>query len=245
MGASSGAEDSVYQAAKRGLRNFLGRARDLVLAPFGKFGSTPNPDAIYAAVPVWQAEVDRIMNALTPALQEGWAAAHLPGDYSPSNPYVQANLALTHNLLVRVPDEVHAVVIREILAGTNAGDDNAAIARRVNGVLDYSGAENWDNRARVIANTETNRHYNSSLLAHALLVEKQDGGGAYTKQWDTRMDGKERDAHKRANNQVRTLSQPYSVDQQPLMFPGDPTGSPENVINCRCSQLIRKSGVPL
>ena len=244
MGASPGAEDSVYQAAKRGLRNFLGRARELVLAPFGKFGATPNPEAVYAAVPVWQAEVDRIMNALTPALQEGWAAAHLSGSYSPSDPYVQANLALTHNLLVRVPDEVHAAVIREILAGTDAGEDNAAIARRVNGVLDYTGTENWDNRARVIANTETNRHYNSSLLAHALLVERQDGG-VYTKQWDTRMDGKERDAHKRANNQVRTLSQPYSVDGQPLMFPGDPTGAPENVINCRCGQVIRKSGVPL
>jgi hypothetical protein len=239
MGVSSGAEDSVYQAAKRGLRSFLGRARDLVMAPWSKFGATPNAEAVYAAVPVWQAEVDRIVNALTPALQEGWSAAHLRGDYSPTDPYVQANLALTRNLLVRVPDEVHAVVIREILAGTNAGDDNGAIAARVNNVLDYSGTENWDNRARVIANTETNRHYNSSLLAHALLVQQQDGG-SYTKQWDTRMDGRERDAHKRANNQVRTLSQPYSVDGQPLLFPGDPTGSPENVINCRCSQVIKK-----
>lgn len=236
MAVSPGAEDSVYQAAKAGLTRFLGRVRGLVK---GRFGSTPNPDMVYAAVPVWQAEVERIMNALTPALQEGWAAAHLPGDYSPSDPYIQANLALTHNLLVRIPDEVHALVVRDILAGTNAGEDNAAIAARVENTLNYSGSENWDNRARVIANTETNRHYNSSLLAHGLLVQKQDGG-QYVKTWETHTDGRERTAHRLADHQSRSLQQPYRVDNQDLLFPGDPTGSPENVINCRCGQQIKK-----
>lgn len=239
MGASPGAEDGVFQAAKRGLKAFLGRARELVMGPARSFGAAPNAEMVYAAVPVWQADVDRIMQALTPALREGWAAANLPGNYSPTDPYIQANLALTRNLLVRVPDEVHALVVREILEGANAGEDNEAIARRVDGVLDYTGSENWENRARVIAQTETNRHYNSSLLAHALAVQQVDKA-QYVKVWDTDMDGRERGWHRAANGQVRTLQQPYRVGPQDLLFPGDPTGLPENVINCRCGQTVRK-----
>lgn len=210
------------------------------MAPFKRFGTVPDPTAVYSAQPIWQAEVDRIMRALTPALQEGWAAAHLPGSYSPTDPYIQANLALTHNLLVRIPDEVHALVVRDILAGTNAGEDKEAIAARVDNTLTYTGSENWDNRARVIAQTETTRHHNSSTLAHALLVQQQDGG-QYVKVWDTTMDDHEREAHKRANNQTRLIQDPFNVDNQPLLFPGDPLGSPENVINCRCSISVRKA----
>jgi hypothetical protein len=239
MGASRGAEDSVYRATLDGLGRFLGRARELVLAPFKRFKAAPDPDAIYAAAPIWQAEVDRIMNALTPALQEGWAAAHLPGDYSPSDPYIKSNLALTHNLLVGIPDEVHSLVVREILEGSNANETNDQIAARVSNVLDVAGSENWPSRARVIAATETNRHYNSSLLAHALLVERQDGG-TFVKEWQTLTDGKERTEHLLADHQVRPLAQPYDVGKQPLMFPGDPEGAPWNVINCRCGQTIKK-----
>jgi len=238
--ASREAEGSVYRAAKAGLQRFLQRARELVMAPFDKFGATPNAEAVYAAEPIWTAEVERIVNALTPALQEGWAAAHLPGDYSPTDPYIEANLALTRNLLVAVPDEVHALVVRDVLAGTNVGETNAAIAARIDETLNYTGMENWDNRARVIAQTETNRHYNSSLLAHALLVERQDGT-PLTKEWQTRTDGREREEHHAADHQVRTLSQPYIVGGEPLLFPGDPAGLPHNVINCRCGQTIQKA----
>ena len=239
MGASGGAEDSVYRAALDGLTRFLGRARELVLAPFKRFKVTPDPDAIYAAAPIWQAQVDRIMNALTPALQEGWAAAHLPGDYSASDPYIESNLAMTHNLLVRVPDEVHSLVVRQIFEGSNANETNDQIAARISDVLDVAGSENWPARARMIATTETNRHYNSSLLAHGLLVERQDGG-RFEKEWQTLTDGKERPEHLLADHQRRALADPYDVGDEPLMFPGDPTGAPWNVINCRCGQTIKK-----
>jgi F like protein len=239
MGASQGAEDSVRVAAESGLRRFLGRARDLVMQPFERFRATPNPDAVYAAKPVWMSDVDRIMNALTPALQEGWAAAHLPGVFRPDDPYIQANLALTRNLLVGIPDEVHALVIREILAGSNAGQNNAANAARVSDVLDYSGSENWPNRAAVIAQTESNRHYNSSLLAHGLLVQQQDGG-VYMKEWQTLTDGREREAHRIADHQVQLLHIPFMVGGEPLQFPCAPDGRANNVINCRCGMTLKR-----
>jgi hypothetical protein len=233
------AEDSVYRAAKAGLQRWLGRARDAVMAPWRQYRAQPNPSSIYQTVPAWQEQVDRIMAALTPALQEGWAAAHLPGDFDPADPYIQANLALTHNLLVRIPDEVHAKVVAAILAGTNAGEDLDKIAQRVDNVLTYTGSENWDGRARLIAQTETTRHRNSSLLAHGLLAEK-DGRRDLLKQWDTTMDNKERDAHRRANNDIQTLTAPFIVDGETMQFPGDPTGSPSNVCGCRCDLRLIK-----
>lgn len=241
MPASSEGEASVFRAAKEGLTRWLGRARDAVMTPWRQYRSVPNPTAIAATVPFWQEQVDRILKALTPAQIEGWAAAHLPGDYDPQDPYIQANLALTYNLLVRIPDEVHAMVVRAILEGTNNGESTAQIAQRVDDILTFTGSENWENRARVIARTETTRHYSGSMLAHALLQEK-NGAQGLTKQWDTMMDGNERDEHKRANNQSQPLNQPFIVGGEPLLFPGDPTGRPSNVINCRCVVKINKAG---
>jgi uncharacterized protein with gpF-like domain len=239
--ASRGAEDSVFQAAKEGLTRWLDRAREVVMAPWRRFRATPNPQAIAATVPVWQAQVDRILKALTPAQIEGWAAAHLPGDYDPQDPYIRANLALTYNLLVRIPDEVHSMVVAAILQGTQNGESTEQIARRVDDILTFTGSENWTNRARVIAQTETNRHFNGSMLAHGLLQEK-NGAQGLTKRWDTIMDGKERVEHQGANNQVQLLNQPFIVGGEQLLFPGDPVGAPWNVINCRCSLRLEKAG---
>lgn len=232
-------EQNVYQAARAGLTRWLKRAKTAVMAPFVQFHSQPDPNGILSVQPVWQAEVDRIVAALTPALKEGWAAAHLPGDYDPQDPFIQANLALTRNLLVRIPDEIHSLVVRQILEGTNAGETTDQIAARVDNVLTYTGSENWDSRAKTIAQTECNRHMCSSGLAHALLVERQDHT-PMTKTWETRTDGKERIEHKDADHQERPLSQPFMVGEVPMMFPGDPEAPAHLVINCRCSQTFKK-----
>jgi hypothetical protein len=231
--SSKDAEESVFRAAKEGLTRWLNRAREVVMTPWRRYRAAPNPDAIAATVPLWQAQVDRILEALTPALIEGWAAAHLPGDYDPEDPYIQANLALTYNLLVRIPDEVHAMVVAAILQGTQNGESTEQIAEQVDDVLTFTGSENWQNRSRVIAVTECTRHRASSLLAHGLLAEK-NGAQGISKQWDTTMDNKERLAHREANNQVRLLGQPFDVGGVQMMHPGDVKAPPDLVCGCRC-----------
>jgi Phage Mu protein F like protein len=237
--ASKEAEESVFKAASQGLKRWLGRVREVVMSPFRQFKAQPNPQSIASTVPLWQAQVDRILEALTPALREGWAAAHLPGDLDLMDPYIQANLALTYNLLVRIPDEVHAKIVKEILEGTNAGETVNQIAQRVDRVLDYEGQENWAGRARNIAQTETTRHRNSSALAHGLLVEKNDRR-ELLKKWDTTMDGRERMAHRISNDQEQPLNQPFIVDGVPMQFPGDPSAPPDLVCGCRCDLEIIK-----
>jgi HK97 family phage portal protein len=43
-----------------------------------------------------------------------------------------------------------------------------------------------------------------------------------------------RDAHSEAHGQTVGLSEMFSVDGENLMYPGDPSGSPGNIINCLC-----------
>jgi hypothetical protein len=235
--SSDDAEQSIYRAVKGGLQRWLGRARDVVMAPWRLGQHQPNPSAIDSVKPAWQAEVDRILGAMDPATREGWVAANLPGDLDPHDPYIQANLALTKNLLMRIPDDVHSLVAAAIIKGVNSQLTTAQIADKVQNILDYTGSEDWDGRARLIAATEVNRHFNSSMLAHGLLLEK-GGRRDLQKRWDTRMDGKERAAHHLANGDTKPLGQPFLVGQEPLLFPCDPRGRPDNVCNCRCELRI-------
>lgn len=239
MAASRDAEDSVSRAARDGLTRWLRRARDAVLAPFQRFGSPPSADAVYSVEPAWRVEVDRILAALTPALREGWVGADLPRDYNPSDPYIQAALALTRNLIVRLPDEVHAKVVAIILDGSNKGQSTDQVAARIDDLLTYTGSENWDGRARLIAQTETTRHFSSSMLAHALTVQQQDGT-ALAKKWIAHDDGRTRMTHVSADNQVRRLEDPFDVGDIQMLFPGDPSAPAEEVCNCRCwPKIIR------
>lgn len=237
MPSSDDAEKSVYRAAKEGLARWLGRARDAVMAPWRQMKVQPNPSAIDSTIPEWQAAVDRILAALEPSIREGWAAANLPGDLTRVDPYIQANLAMTKNLLVRIPDEVHAKVVAAIFKGVNEQETTEQIANRVQDILTYTGSEDWDGRAKLISATETQRHFNSSMLAHGLLQEK-NGQRNLSKKWDTRMDGRERPAHHEADGQERPLGQPFLVGGEPLLFPVDPRGRPDNVCACRCDLRI-------
>ncbi len=54
-------------------------------------------------------------------------------------------------------------------------------------------------------------------------------------EWLSAHDSFVRDAHAEADGQVVVKGQKFNVGGEPLIAPGDPSGSPENVINCRCT----------
>jgi uncharacterized protein with gpF-like domain len=55
------------------------------------------------------------------------------------------------------------------------------------------------------------------------------------KEWIASFDDRTRDAHAQADGQIVMQSDPFLVGGEHLLYPGDPAGSSENVINCRCS----------
>ena len=83
--------------------------------------------------------------------------------------------------------------------------------------------------AQRIARTESSRAYN-----YATAAANAASGIVEAQQWLTAGDEAVRDDHADADGQVRTIGEPFNVGEDELEYPGDPSGSAENVINCRC-----------
>lgn len=64
------------------------------------------------------------------------------------------------------------------------------------------------------------------------------------KRWVATKDGRTRHNHGVADGQIVDHDEPFSVGGEPLMFPGDPSGSAWNIYNCRCSmRTVEKEGI--
>lgn len=59
-------------------------------------------------------------------------------------------------------------------------------------------------------------------------------GYEIVKVWNTQGDDRVRDGHARTQGQEAPIDEPFYVNGEKLMFPGDPKGSAGNIINCRC-----------
>lgn len=225
----------VWQALTRWLR----RALDAVLAAYRMFGTAPDPQAVYSRSEEWISIVDReLLPELRTAHDIGWSSVLPDVPLVSTDTFIQAQIAQTRNLLVRIPDEVYNLIFAEISDAVNDGDPLRDIAARVDRVLSDTGSENWANRAKVIAVTEVNRAGNAAAYAAGLQAERIEGV-PMIKRWLDSDDRRVRPAHRRADGQERPLNQPFEVGGSLLMFPGDPTGEPEDVIFCRCSLQVR------
>jgi len=100
------------------------------------------------------------------------------------------------------------------------------IMKRVARVFDLS-EKGW--RAERIARTETIRAANKGTL------EGYRQAGVRKKEWVTALDERTREWHAEADGQIVGIDEPFIVGGEQLMYPGDPNGSPENTINCRCT----------
>jgi HK97 family phage portal protein len=119
--------------------------------------------------------------------------------------------------------------------GIAKGETTQQLADRVRGVfkdLDYGEAQR-------IAQTETNMAYNSAR--HDSML---DAGIEY-KAWLSSHGPNVRPAHALAEDDYSEggdpgpipIDEPFLVDGEELMYPGDPSGSAGNVINCQCISL--------
>lgn len=216
---------------------WLGAVTAAVLAPFTRFGLSPDPAAVWSLVPLWERQLERLMTALERMARHGWidAAAQLGVDFpfDPSDSILADQLMRTRNLMVRTPDEVYRQILGALGKSVAAGEAVPMQAERVRHILNVTGTENWPARAKTVAVTEVYRAYNFGALALSLKVQQSEMR-TLLKRWDAREDNRTRPAHDRADGQTVAVSQPFIVDNEALMAPGDPSGSPHNVINCRC-----------
>ena len=91
--------------------------------------------------------------------------------------------------------------------------------------------------AERIVRTQLNRVFNKAANDATNNLSKDFALGLVQKEWVTAIDARTRPAHIDAHGQTVLTDKPFIVDGEELMYPGDPQGSPRNVINCRCRAI--------
>jgi len=229
-------ERSLLGTVTGSLKRWLSAAREAVMAPWERHQVQPDVTAVYSTQPLWDAEVGTILTHLGRISLHAWSQAT---DVPPvsRHAFVMAELAMVQNLLVRVPDETAGLIFEKIIDVTNAGGDSAAVARAVDDVLTWTGSENWDSRAHVIAVTENTRAYGYGTLA-AGMEQGRVTGRQLGKKWSDERDPRVRAEHRAVNGQVVPLGSPFYVAGIPMMYPADPSAPADLVCGCRCDLVI-------
>jgi hypothetical protein len=134
------------------------------------------------------------------------------------------------NRLSGVADTTWDGIKNTIADGIANGDSHIDIGKAVESQL----SETWAGRGETIARTET-----AAASNYASLVTAQASASDLNKIWICSFVNS-RDAHIDADSDYGSGSgipqdEPFEVDGEDLDYPGDPSGSAENVINCMCS----------
>ncbi|MGJ9384263.1 phage minor head protein [Salipaludibacillus sp. CF4.18] len=118
----------------------------------------------------------------------------------------------------------------QLTQGLLQGEAYGTTAKRLKKRMDI-GARN----ALTIAQTENHRVRGKARLD--VMEEGKELGITLKKHWLSTVDGSTRDSHANADGQEVDIDKPFKVDGEKLMYPGDPAGSAENVIKCRCTMI--------
>ncbi len=117
-----------------------------------------------------------------------------------------------------VRDQMRSTLADSIRAGWSEQETAAALRERFNIA---------QNRTQMIARTEIGGVINDSR------VEGFKSVGFREHEWLTARDDRVRESHQ-IDGEVAQIGQPFSNG---LLYPNDPAGSPENVIQCRCLSM--------
>lgn len=202
----------------------------------------PDMDAVWAMVPAWREAVDLVIErAIEPAMRRAYTA--LLGDDYPWDQriFVARYLAEVRNRMVRTPDEVYDLIAGQMAAGVNLGESIPKLAARVEETLSTTGTPRWSNRATVVARTEAIGSLNAGRF-DAFNVVAQETGEQLERVWLSTDDSRTRETHALADQQRVPLDQSFTVGGFSLMFPGDPSGPPQEVLQCRCTLMLVEVG---
>ena len=125
---------------------------------------------------------------------------------------------------------VISTIKNEITQGLIVGESYDKIANRIKTTLEQDTA-----KAVRVARTETHRNQCAGRMDSMDYAKEK--GVQMKKQWVSGLDLRTRDWHGAADGQIVETDEPFLVDGEELMYPGDPAGSGHNVINCRCSMI--------
>ena len=157
----------------------------------------------------------------------------------PDDPWKLAPIKAIHfisgreKLLDKVGETVQAKINNTLATGLDAGETTEQLSARVKAA--FNDLQNYE--AKRIAMTET-----SAAYGYARHETMTDAGVEY-KAWLSSHGPTVRPAHADAEetyiDDPIPLDEPFIVNGEELMYPGDENGSAENVINCHCIQIAK------
>lgn len=114
-----------------------------------------------------------------------------------------------------------------------AGEGIPAIQERLS---TYFGDRKSDYQTERIARTTMTGSSNAGTML--AWQQAQDDGVQVAKEWVSALQpDRTRDAHAEAHGQRVGLNEMFYVGGESLAYPGDPAGSPGNIINCLCGMI--------
>jgi HK97 family phage portal protein len=231
-------------AMKRDVKRFFGTQRDEVLANLDAEGLPKGRDAaeVKANVGNWIQKItfdagkaDKIIAEITAKharenIQAGSDAIQkltgvaTPGGGILGTPFVHDFIMKRTGLTLDVNELTRRQLAETMREGLDAGEDLGSIRERISSV--YDEAEGF--RAETIARTEVGTAQNFGRN------EEMRAQGVERKVW-VAIFSNTREDHADADGQVVKADDSFDVGSERLAYPGDPAGSPGNVINCQCS----------
>lgn len=145
---------------------------------------------------------------------------------------VQINSKISKGLYSRLGEDVDLLkrkITAQISRGVATGMSYSQMAQQLAGYTKTG----YNNAVR-ITRTEGHRIQQESTMDACYAARER--GADVVKQWDATMDANTRESHQMVDGEVRALDEKFSNG---LMYPGDPSGSAAEVINCRCVLLQR------
>jgi len=131
------------------------------------------------------------------------------------------------NVMAGIADDVH----KQIMGIIEEAMQQQLGATQTANLIRAKFNEISNGRAKTIARTETGAAYGFSREA------AMQAAGIQYKEWLSTPDDRCRETHRAADGQVVGIDETFQVGGAALMFPCDPAGPPEEIINCRCVQI--------
>lgn len=200
-------------------------------------GRTINLDALGAIPTEWRSRLPDVIDTLAAAYGAGaWATATRLAASKAVTPAVNqaldrravGHLADAGNRMVGVGDDAWSTIRGSLEKSFKAGSSFDQMSTDLSKAADLA-----ERRAMTVARTETIRAVNAGQYDTATILDV-----SAQKQWLATLDASTRPDHADADGQAVPLADPFDVGGESLDYPGDPNGSAEQTVNCRCTLLF-------
>lgn len=242
-------EPTLYEAYLDMITEWLAAVRVAMFAGgIARLALMPDPMTIFSQTPKWAAVAAKYTAQVAEeVLAAPYRNLFADGTLFESRPFVRNWIAGADNRLSQVPNEVFGLVSHIIDAATTNGASIPDVQDQIEQLFTDTGQQTWKNRARTVARTEVVGAYNGGLHDAFSMIVEEGPDIEYVHRWLATEDQRTRPDHREADGQVQPWGEPFRLGPAGavlMMHPHAPGAPADQVINCRCTELMEIKNEP-